>query len=77
MLTSCVVCFFGYRLKELRTGALLKELCLYVLFLFCLSAVTYKNKNPMSFQVNKAMRDLLVYGSNATMNFEKVVYFFI
>ena len=60
-------------MKELRTGALLKELCLYALFLFCLSAVTYRNKDPTSFQVNKTMRDLLVEGNSDTVGFNQVI----
>ena len=60
------------RLKELRTGTLLKELGIYLLFLFCLSTVVYKTKNPMSFQINKTMRDLLVEQKDTGVNFGQV-----
>ncbi|XP_028400602.1 uncharacterized protein LOC114523771 [Dendronephthya gigantea] len=60
------------RLKELRTGALLKELGVYVVFLFCLSTVVYKSKNPMSFQINKVMTDLLVEQNDVGVNFRQI-----
>ena len=67
--------FYNNRLKELRSWSLLKELGLYVLFLLCLSTVTYRNKNPMSFEINKTMKDLFLFGADGKeKSFEQVMW---
>ena len=67
-------CFLiNVRLKELKMSSLLKELVLYILFVVCLSVVTYNNKNPMAFQVNQAMTDILVHrADNEGKSFDTV-----